>query len=125
MTPAPRLHRDLRDRGIAVWPEANGHVGYRAPPDALTAELHQAMVVGKAGLLALLESEVRWRVDAMRRQCAGRTVWPFLVARPSPTSPGHCLSCGEPLAAVEQTRCSLCLEAVHRVLANVKPKAQA
>ncbi len=126
MNPTPRLLHELRDRGIAVWPKADGFISYLAPPDALlTAELHQAMVAEKPSLLAYLEAEVHWRVDAMRRQCTCRTVWPFLVARPSTTRAGACLSCGVPLAPVEQGRCALCLEAVRRVLATVEPTARA
>jgi hypothetical protein len=118
----PPVLQDLRAIGVALWPSTD-QLQLLAPPEVLTAEMRAAVSAAKPALLAVLELEVRWREEAMRRQVQdvkAPTFWPFLVARPGPTHPGACLSCGEPVLAVEHSRCTLCLEAVHRTMAAAK-----
>jgi hypothetical protein len=115
----PPVLGDLRAAGVSAWPSA-GQLQLLAPPASLPTELRAAVSVAKPSLLAHLEQEVVWRADTMRRQLdpdGHNTFWPFLVAKAGPTAPGTCLSCGEPLLAVEHSRCSLCVEAVRRTMA--------
>ena len=112
----------LRTAGIAAWPSA-GQLQLLAPPGALTPEKRAEVSAAKPALVAVLEQEVFWRAGAMRQQLADRPglgFWPFLVAKREPIPPGTCLSCGEPLLAIEHSRCSLCLEAVRRVMTESK-----
>ncbi len=50
-----------------------------------------------------------WRVAVMRRQIRPRPEpIPLLVARPDVPPSRGCLSCGEPLSPIHDTRCALC-----------------
>ena len=109
----------LHPAGIAAWPYGDALL-LLAPPGALAHDLRELLAAAKPDVLAHLESEVGWRVEGMAEQArdvAALGFWPFLVARSTPTSTGACLSCGEPLLALEKARCCLCQEAARRTVA--------
>ncbi|MGC4114487.1 MAG: hypothetical protein QM765_07725 [Myxococcales bacterium] len=111
----------LRERSIRAWPR-EGQLHLMAPDGEVGDALRDAILAVKADLLAHLEAQVAWRADAMAAQA--RSVmsgfWPLLVAKPTATREGECLSCGEMLLPAEKSRCCLCVEAASRVVAASK-----
>jgi hypothetical protein len=70
-----------------------------------------------------LETEVAWRVAAMRPQIPPRGAIPFLLARldlATPCAPGCCGSCGDPLDEGRRYRCAPCQEAAWLALNQVR-----
>ncbi len=70
-----------------------------------------------------LDTEVAWRVAAMRSQIPPRGPIPFLVALPDADTlflPGHCGSCGDALEAGRRYRCAPCQEAAWRALNEIR-----
>jgi hypothetical protein len=89
----------------------------------LHEEIAHQLLAQKPVVLALLAEEevkVEWRVEAMRPQVPERGPIPVLVAREVSAIPGHCLSCGEPLAPGRTVRCALCVRAAQWVLRWVR-----
>ena len=111
-TQAMDLLTNLRERGLTlVAKEGRLRV---APKTALTPELREALLAYKCEILPLLEAqdpEVRWRVEAMRRQVPAHGPIPFLIACNAPFVRGACLSCGDALASDRPYRCQPCVEA--------------
>ncbi len=115
MSPSALLDT-LRARGVRVWPDGDA-LEIRAPAGTLTPEIVSALRERKPALLALLRSEVAWRVLAMRRQATASGSLPLLLARSVSPASGQCASCGEPSA---EFRCSLCTEAARQVIAELR-----
>ena len=122
MTSAAELLSDLRQRGVELV-HAGGRIRYR-PQDAVTPELRSALIERKADLLMLLaedDHDVSWRADAMRPHVPPTGPIPTLTARPRlGTSPGCCISCGEPLPPENRYRCEPCVKAAWQVLREVR-----
>lgn len=119
MTPTDVL-REIAERGVIL--AADGDRLRARPREAITPELRDLMVEHKADLLRLLgaeETEVRWRVDAMRGQYRPGVGFFFLVARREfIDAPGCCLSCGDPLQG-RKHRCPPCARAAEIVVNEV------
>jgi hypothetical protein len=70
-----------------------------------------------------LDADVAWRMAAMRAQIPTRGAIPFLVALPEAETlflPGHCGSCGDPLAERRRFRWAPCQEAAWLALNEVR-----
>jgi hypothetical protein len=111
---------EARAVGLEVRTEADRLI-VRGP------RLHEVMarqlLAQKPMVLALLaeeEAELGWRVEAMRPQVPERGPIPVLVSREVAAIPGHCLSCGEPLAPGRTVRCVLCVRAAQVVLGWIR-----
>src|SRR4051794_11547003 len=114
---------ELTRRGIEVAVDGD-RLRFR-PQGAVTPDLRAALIEHKSGLIRLLGSddeEVAWRVVAMRPQVPPTGTIPILLARPeAKTAPrGTCLSCGDPLAPDRRIRCLPCVQAIERVLNEVR-----
>jgi hypothetical protein len=106
--------------GLEVRAEADRLV-VRGP--RLHEGIARQLLEQKPVVLALLveeEAALGWRVEAMRPQVPERGPIPVLVAREVSTNPGHCLSCGDPLAPGRTIRCGLCVRAAQLVLGWVR-----
>jgi hypothetical protein len=111
--------------GLEVRAEADRLV-VRGP--RLHEEIARQLLDQKPIVLALLteeEVELGWRVAAMRPQVPVRGPIPVLVAREIAVLPGHCLSCGEPLALGRTVRCALCVRAAQMVLGWIREGVEA
>ena len=111
---------EARAVGLEVRAEANRLV-VRGP--RLHEEIARQLLEQKPVVLALLGEEavaLGWRTAAMRPQVPERGSIPVLVARVGATTPGHCLSCGEPLAPGRTARCALCVRAAQVVLGWIR-----
>ena len=110
------LVADLRVRGIELVARAGSILAW--PPKSLTEVEVDAVRLHRAALLAMLEGELSWRVEAMRPQVTAAGAIPLLVARPFTRAPGpgSCISCGSPVLPTQRARCRLCLLAVQLVL---------
>jgi hypothetical protein len=107
----------------------------RAETDRLVVRgprLHEAiareLLEQKPAVLELLAEEeiaLAWRVEAMRAQVPRRGPIPVLVAREVSPTPGHCLSCGEPLSPERPVRCALCVCAAQVVLGWIREGVEA
>ena len=94
------------------------------PKGVLPSELRAKLTASKSQVRALLDPEVRWRVEVMYPQV---TPWPgpvlSLLARPD-IDPGvdDCFSCGDPLPPMGlqpvPRRCRPCCRAAWLVLAD-------
>jgi hypothetical protein len=121
---AAALLADLHRRGIRLSVSGE-RLGVDAPKGIVTPNLRAALVEHKADLIRLLgtdDSEVAWRVEAMRPQVPRTGAIPVLLARPeAKTAPcGTCVSCGDPLVEDRRSRCAPCVSAVERVLNEVR-----
>jgi tubulysin polyketide synthase-like protein len=121
---ASTLLADLRARGIKLSVSGE-RLNVDAPRGAVTPDLRTALVEHKADLIRLLgadDEEVAWRVEAMCPQVPRTGTIPILLARPQAktTPPGTCVSCGGPLAEDRRIRCGPCVQAVERVLNDVR-----
>lgn len=113
----PTPYLAARAAGVAL--HADGDlVHWSGAPEAFSA-LRPELAAAQAELLEHLRAEQAWRVAAMRQQlsAAGAFV-PFLRARPGPTAPGACISCGVQLVGLERARCALCGAAARQALAD-------
>jgi hypothetical protein len=111
---------EARAAGLEVRAEADRLV-VRGP--RVHEAIAQQLLAQKPVVLALLAEEevkVGWRIAAMRPQVPERGPIPVLVAREVSPTPGHCLSCGEPLAPGRTVRCALCVRAAQVVLGWVR-----
>lgn len=119
---ASALLMDLLHRGVRLW-AAGEQLNIDAPKGVITPDLRAALIEHKADLLHLLnidESEIAWRVEAMRGQYRPGAGFPFLMARRDfMDAPGHCLSCGEPHGPGRRFRCSPCVQAAEIVINEV------
>ena len=120
---ATEVLAELTRRGVKIMVEGD-RLRFR-PQQAVTPDLRAAMAAHKAELLTLLdgdEPEVRWRADAMRLRMPPTGVIPPIYARSltSPTPPGDCLSCGEPLTPGNKYHCEPCVKAAWLVLREVR-----
>jgi hypothetical protein len=107
----------------------------RAEADRLVVRgprLHEAiahlLLEQKPVVLALLAQEevaLGWRIAAMQSQVLLRGPIPVLMAREVSAIPGHCLSCGEPLAPERPVRCALCVRAAQVVLGWIREGVEA
>ena len=116
---APEILAELTRRGVAVVVEGD-RLRFR-PQRIVTPDLRAALVEHKADLLRLLgagETDVCWRVEAMRSQVPRTGSIPVLLARPEAKNAprGSCLSCGDLLAEGRRIRCALCVRAIEQVL---------
>jgi hypothetical protein len=110
------LVAELRVRGVELVAHAGAILAW--PPRSLTDAEADEVRMHRAALLAMLEGELSWRVDAMRPQVPVTGPIPFLVAQPfsHAPGPGSCISCGSPVVPAHRARCRLCLLAVQLVL---------
>ena len=110
------LVAELRVRGVELVAHDGSILAW--PPKSLSQAEADAVRLHRATLLALLEGELSWRVDAMRPQVPVTGPIPFLVAQPftRASGPGSCISCGSPVVPSQRFRCRLCLLAVGLVL---------
>ena len=133
----PDILRELRDCGVQVT-LVGEKLRLDAPRGVLTAELRGRVAERKDELRRLLGAqhsqsepghatgcdhpEVAWRVDAMRPHVPKVGPIPSLMARPmaEPISPDQCLSCGEPLPPGNRYSCNPCVQAMWRVLDEVR-----
>lgn len=119
MTPRDVL-RLLTEQGVMLV--ADGERLRFRRHEALTDDLRELIVENKADLLRLLsveESEVAWRVEAMRGQYRPGVGFFFLAARREfVDAPGCCLSCGDPLRGGKH-RCPPCARAAEIVVNEV------
>jgi hypothetical protein len=120
---APEILAELARRGVEVAVDGD-RIRFR-PQGAVTPDMRAALAEHKADLIRLLgtdDSEVAWRVEAMRPQVPRTGTIPVLLARPeAKTAPsGTCVSCGDPLAPDRRIRCAPCVSAVERVLNEVR-----
>jgi hypothetical protein len=116
---------EARAVGLEVRAEADRLV-VRGP--RLHEEIARQLLALKPVVLALLieeEAELGWRIEAMRPQVPERGPIPVLVARAVSPSPGHCLSCGEPLPPERPMRCALCVRAAQVVLGWIREGVEA
>jgi len=116
---------ELHRAGVQVRLTPEGLVV--TPRSAFDARLRRLVVRHKADLVATLDPEVGWRVNAMRQQVTGSRALPLLVARTVPRfSPGRCLSCGDPAKDAEAgySRCAACRTAAGLVAFEVVPARQ-
>ena len=116
---------EARAAGLEVRAEADRLV-VRGP--RLHEEIARQLLAQKPAVLALLSGEevaLAWRVEAMRPQVPLRGPIPVLVAREISPSPGHCLSCGEPLSPERPMRCALCMRAAQVVLGWIREGVKA
>ncbi|MGH7667060.1 MAG: hypothetical protein ACREN1_07105 [Candidatus Dormibacteria bacterium] len=124
MTEADQLFAEAKAAGVTITRDGDRlHLRACAPPDE---ELLRRLREAKADLMPIAPlqpptppdtggPEVAWRIEAMRPQlpAVARPI-PLLLARPEvPYQTGHCLSCGDLVAAV---RCAPCRAAVAVVL---------
>ena len=66
------------------------------------------------------ETEVAWRVKAMRPQLPSSGAIPFLVARKVTWEKDRCLSCGDSLAREQRVRCFPCARAARLVISETQ-----
>lgn len=121
MTATAVLH-ELRRAGVQVRLTPSGLVV--TPRSAFDARLRRLVVRHKADLVASLDPEVGWRVNAMRQQVTGDRALPLLVARTVVTfSPNRCLSCGNTTEDAEAgySRCAACRTAAGLVAFEAIP----
>ncbi len=107
---------ELRVRGIELVAHDGSIMAW--PPGSLTEAEADAVRLHRAAVLAMLEGELSWRLEAMRAQVPASGAIPFLVAQPfsHAPGPGSCISCGSPVVPTQRARCRLCLLAVGIVL---------
>jgi hypothetical protein len=110
---------ELNRRGVEIAVDGD-RLRYR-PQDAVTPELRAALAEHKVALLTLLadDTDVAWRVEAMRRQIrpGPPLIIPFLVARRDfADAPGVCMSCGDPCGPGRRYRCGPCVRAAEIVV---------
>jgi hypothetical protein len=113
------LLRQARQAGLRVG--ADGDRLVVEGPRRLET-MAEALLAEKPAVLRALarESEIGWRVDAMRPQVPAKGAIPFLLARPgAPWDQGRCCSCGDALEADERYRCGPCVAATVAVLETV------
>ena len=114
------LLTEARAAGLEVRLEA-GRLVVRGPRSR--ADLAQRVLARKREVLIALageDTEVAWRVAALRPRVPRRGPIPFLAARPGPPGAGRCLSCGDALAEDRLIRCRPCDEATWLVLHQVR-----
>lgn len=83
----------------------------------------QRLLERKGEVLALLAAEdtnVAWRVAAMRPQVPRRGAIPVLIARDVVAAPGCCISCGDSLQEGVTIRCAPCARAAWVVLHEIR-----
>jgi hypothetical protein len=102
--------RAERGRLVVRGPRSLKGVAYR-----LLARKHEVLA-----LLTAEDIEVAWRVAAMRPQVPQRGAIPVLAARDVVSSPGYCISCGEPLPDGMRVRCAPCARATWVVLHEIR-----
>jgi hypothetical protein len=116
------LLAELTRRGVEVAVDGD-RLRFR-PQDAVTPDLRAALIKHKTDLIRLLgpDDEVAWRIEAMRPQVPRTGTIPVLIARiEAKFAPaGTCVSCGDPLAPDRRSRCVLCVEAIERLLNEVR-----
>jgi hypothetical protein len=116
---ALQLFHDFQEFGVQFELDGDGFK-ISAPPGAVTFEMRQLLKAHKDEIVELLEksqldeSELTWRIEAMRGQLPKEgKVLPLLLAKPeiNPKS-GSCFSCGEALKTFESgSCCGLCARA--------------
>jgi hypothetical protein len=114
------LLADARAAGLNVQAEADRLV-VRGP--RMHEDLALQLIAAKPRVLTVLaeeEAEIAWRVAVMRLQVPSTGPIPVLVARGGRPSPGHCVSCGDPLLTDRSRRCRLCSQAACSVLLEVR-----
>jgi hypothetical protein len=109
--------REARAAGLEIKVDGDRLV-VRGPKSA--ASLAERLLEMKPEIIPLLESEdseVMWRVEAMRQQIRPGPIIPFLVARRDfLDAPGCCLSCGDPCGPGRRYRCGPCVRAAEIVV---------
>jgi hypothetical protein len=121
---------DIRALGIELRADETGEKLLFRPKSLMSLDLYRRLHEHKQEILAVLvpdDSEVAWRVVAMRPQVPVRGPIPFLVARSSRLAvdaPGRCLSCGDALGEGQKMRCSPCVRAIQLVLDEVREGVQ-
>jgi len=113
--------REARAAGLDIKVDGDRLV-VRDPRSA--AHLAERLLEMKQEVIALLgpDDEVAWRIEVMRPQVPLTGAIPCLLARPeAKTAPlGMCVSCGDPLVPDRYVRCAPCVEAIERLLNELR-----
>jgi hypothetical protein len=114
--------QEAREAGLEITIDGERLV-VRGPKSA--APIAERLLRMKQEIMAVIvgrNEAVEWRIEAMRPQVPRTGAIPCLLARPeAKTAPaGMCVSCGDPLAPDRRIRCVPCVEAIERLLNELR-----